>query len=165
MSLCALSCDDLLGYNQATTATWRDWFAANEAALSVPCDIMNTGSVRLLVQHIFAVELRYAQQLAGQEPTAYADLPSESVAELFSIHDRALAIYPELFAAADEKWMDEVIEIKTRSLGAFHVSRRTVVLHAMLHSVRHWAQLATLVRQAGFPGIGWQDYLIYGAVK
>ncbi len=31
------------------------------------------------------------------------------------------------------------------------VSRRKIAAHALFHGQRHWAQLATLVRNAGFP--------------
>jgi hypothetical protein len=37
--------------------------------------------------------------------------------------------------------------------------------HALLHSQRHWAQLATLVRVAGFPSGFKGDLLISQALK
>jgi uncharacterized damage-inducible protein DinB len=161
MSLCALSCDDLLGYNQLLAQQWQTWFAANGPALDLPCDIRDTGNVRLLVQHICAAELRYAQQIGGQPPTDYADLPSEKIDEIFSIHEKAAALYSSYFATRDQAWLDEVVEVKTRSAGAMRASRKTIVVHAMLHAARHWAQLATLVRHAGYPGIVSQDYIFY----
>lgn len=165
MSLCALSCDDLLGYNRALAEKWQRWFMPNEAALEAPCDIMNTGTVRLLVQHIFAVELRYAQRLLGDEITQYEQLPIATVAELFAIHTQAAEKYAQFLKIATGPMMDEVLEMQTRSAGMVRASRRTVFVHALLHSVRHWAQLATIVRQAGYPALGWQDYLFFGAVK
>jgi uncharacterized damage-inducible protein DinB len=162
MSLPALSWNDLLGYEQLLARQWREWFAANPTALDLPCDIRDTGSVRLLVQHIFAAELRYAEQLGGGEPTDYANLPGENIDEIFAIHDRAITLYSAYNATRDEAWLDEVIEARTRSAGVLRASRRTIFVHAMLHAVRHWAQLATLVRHAGFPAAAPQDYLFYG---
>jgi uncharacterized damage-inducible protein DinB len=38
-------------------------------------------------------------------------------------------------------------------------SRRKLVAHMLFHSQRHWAQLATLVRSAGFPSGFYGDIL------
>ena len=40
------------------------------------------------------------------------------------------------------------------------MSRRKVLAHALFHSQRHWAQLATLVRAAGFPS-GFRGDLLF----
>jgi uncharacterized damage-inducible protein DinB len=44
-------------------------------------------------------------------------------------------------------------------------SRKTIFFHAMLHSIRHYAQLATLVRQRGIKPDWPMDYLIMGAER
>ncbi len=41
-------------------------------------------------------------------------------------------------------------------------SRRKVMAHALFHSQRHWAQLATLVRAAGFPS-GFKGDLLFSS--
>jgi len=43
-------------------------------------------------------------------------------------------------------------------------SRRKIAAHALFHSQRHWAQLATLVRVAGFPSGFKGDMLISSAL-
>jgi len=44
-------------------------------------------------------------------------------------------------------------------------TRRKILAHALLHSIRHWAQLATLVRAAGYqPGIA-GDLLASSALR
>ena len=163
MTLCALSFDDLLGYSARLASEWRTWFAENPAALDLPCDIMQSGSVRLLVQHIFAVELRYAQRLAGLPASNYEDLPRASFEAMFAIHEEAAGLYRSQLAVADEAWLEEIVEMQTRSGGLMRASRRSYVAHALLHGSRHWAQIATVVRQAGFSSIGWQDYLAFKA--
>jgi hypothetical protein len=40
-----------------------------------------------------------------------------------------------------------------------------VAAHALFHSQRHWAQLATLVRAAGFPSGFFGDILISSALR
>ena len=44
-------------------------------------------------------------------------------------------------------------------MGLARASRKTVFFHAMMHSIRHYAQLATLVRQHGFKTSFPMDYL------
>lgn len=165
MSLCALSCEELLGYGDSLAGQWRVWFATNEGALDAKCDIANTGTVRKLVQHIFAVEQRFAQRLLNEEITPYEQLAIGTMDELFAIHTRAVEKYAKFLETATESGMAEVIEVKTRSGGNWSVSRRTIFVHSQLHSARTWAQLSTLVREAGYPAMAPQDYLLYGMVK
>lgn len=165
MSLCALNCGELLGYGDSLAGQWRGWFAANESALDVKCDIANAGTVRKLVQHIFAVELRFAQRLLEEEITPYEQLAIGTLEELFAIHARAVEKYARFLETATESAMAEVIEVKTRSGGDWNVSRRTIFVHSQLHSARTWAQLSTQVREAGYPAMAPQDYLLYGMVK
>jgi uncharacterized damage-inducible protein DinB len=47
---------------------------------------------------------------------------------------------------------------------ARNFSRRKVMAHTLFHSQRHWAQLATLVRAAGFPSGFKGDLLLSSAL-
>jgi uncharacterized damage-inducible protein DinB len=165
MSVCALSCAEMLAYNQDSSSRWEQWFARNPAALNLPCDVMNVGTVRMLVQHIFAVELRFSQRLLDEPPSDYANLPADSLEKLLSIHAGAAANFETFLATANGPMMEEVIEVVTRTAGKLHASRRAIFVHAMLHSIRHWAQLATLLRQQGMKTDWPQDYLFYAMVK
>jgi hypothetical protein len=46
------------------------------------------------------------------------------------------------------------IEFVTRTMGPARSVRKTVLFHALLHSIRHYAQLATLARQHGINPAG-----------
>jgi uncharacterized damage-inducible protein DinB len=165
MSVCALTCAEMLAHNESSTGMWEKWFAKNPAALDLPCDVMNVGSVRMLVQHIFAVELRFSQRLLGEPPIDYSSLPADTLEKLISIHRTAAANYETFLAAANGPVMEEVIEVVTRTAGTLRASRRSIFVHAMLHSMRHWAQLATLLRHEGMKTDWPQDYLFYAMVK
>ena len=65
MSDLSLSGDDLLAWNNLTARKWRDFITAHPAVLQAPCDIRESATVGQTFQHIMAVELRYAQRLAG----------------------------------------------------------------------------------------------------
>ena len=55
---------------------------------------------------------------------------------------------------------EESIEFSTRMIGAARSSRKTILFHLLLHSIRHYAQLATLARQQGVKPDWGMDYLL-----
>ncbi len=124
----------------------------------MPCDVMGVGTVGGLLQHIVAVEVRYAEQLGGQPPTEYAAIPFDTAAAIYETHERAAGMLRALLAS-DVDW-EERVEFQTRSMGKVTAKRKTVLFHAMLHAVRHYAQLATLVRQHGVKPDWQMDYLV-----
>lgn len=152
-----LSAEEVMGWVEMTSASWRELLGTHPEILALPCDIMNVKSAGELLQHVVAVELRYAERLARLPATDYASVPYDSAAAIYATHDRAFGILRELLAG-DVNW-DEWIEFQTRSMGAARSNRNTVLFHLLLHSVRHYAQLATLVRQHGIKPGAPMDYL------
>ena len=159
-SLAQISFDELLASNEAGTTKWRKWFDEQPATvLDLPLSIALAKNVREFLLHIFAVELRYAERLKELPITAYESLPTSSVSELFSVGEKAGGMYREYFAAATDDDLASVIEFPTRTAGVVRASKRKIVVHALLHSVRHWAQLATALREAGYPTNWGKDFL------
>ncbi len=98
-NLAKISFADLLSANEAETQKWRTWFDGQPATiLDVPLSIAGAKNVHEFLLHIFAVELRYAERLAGLPITEYETLPTGSVAELFGIGERARAMYRDYLA-------------------------------------------------------------------
>ena len=159
-TLAQISFTQLLAANEAETRNWRRWFDEQPASvLDVPLSIASTKNVRELLLHIFAVELRYAERLQGLPVTAYEMLPTGNIADLFGVGDKARAMYREYVAKAGDEDLATVIEFPTRTAGMLRSSKRKIFLHAMLHGVRHWAQLATALREAGYPTNWGKDFL------
>jgi len=156
----ALSAEEVLAWNDRTAQTMRELIEAHPEILALPCDVYGVATVGQLLQHIAAVETRYAQRLAGVTETGYDAIPYGTAAEVFGAHDAAIAGFrAEL--AKDIDW-DSVMEFQTLTMGRARASRKTIFYHAILHSIRHYAQLATLVRQHGYrPGVP-MDYLLMG---
>ena len=153
----ALTAYELIFWVERTSEGWRELIERHPHVLDLPCDVRETSSVRGLLQHIAAVELRYAERLAGLPETAYEAIGT-SPAELYAVHARAMSLINERLADQHYDW-EQPIEFVTRSAGAMRASRRTILVHTLMHSVRHYAQLATLVRQHGVQA-GWpMDYL------
>ncbi len=142
MSEPILSGSELLQWADETAEKWFQFLAETPVLFSLSCDIAQTKSVAELLQHIVAVELRYAERLAGQEVTPYEKVPYGSLEEIAATHAKAVTLYRQLLQN-DQPW-DEVIEFVTRTAGTMQASRRKTFFHAHLHSIRHYAQLATL---------------------
>jgi uncharacterized damage-inducible protein DinB len=156
----ALTADEMIAWLDKTSTNWRVLIEAHPEILAMPCDVMGVGTVGRLLQHIVAVELRYAEQLSGLPPTEYAAIPFDSAAAIYATHERAMKKFRALLDS-DADW-NAKFEFVTRSMGPMRSSRKTVLFHALMHAIRHYAQLATLVRQNGI-NPGWQmDYLSMG---
>jgi uncharacterized damage-inducible protein DinB len=138
---------------------WRNLLESHPEILSFPCDIRETTSVAQLLQHIVAVELRYAERLNELPQTGYESIPYDSVNAIYVTHDRAMELLRPLLDREEPFW-ETVLEIKTRSAGTMCASRRTVLVHLFTHSVRHYAQLATLVRNHGIASGLDMDYIL-----
>jgi uncharacterized damage-inducible protein DinB len=165
-TLAQVSFAELLAANESDAAKWRKWFAEQPAAvLDVPLSIALAKNVREFLLHIFAVELRYAERLTGTPVTEYESLPTSSVPELFGTSDRARALYREYLATATDEDLQSVMEFPTRTAGVIRSSKRKMFAHALLHSVRHWAQLATALREAGYATNWGKDFLYSDAMK
>jgi len=159
-TLAQISFADLLSANEAETRKWRKWFDEQPASvLEVPLSIALAKNIREFLLHIFAVELRYAERLHEVPVTAYETLPTESVADLFGVGERAGRMYREYLGRVSDEDLATVIEFPTRTAGIIRSSKRKIFLHAMLHGVRHWAQLATALREAGNPTNWGKDFL------
>ena len=144
----ALTATELIQWNDETAQRWKTLLTANPQALDFPCDVYGTEDLRGLLRHIFAVEIRYAQRLSGESVTPYDQIPVGPAELLFSLHDTAVAKYRMLIGDESVDWVEK-LEFTTISAGTRTAPRRKILFHGLLHSIRHYAQLATLVRQHG----------------
>jgi len=154
-----ISGEELLHWVEETSSGWEKLSAAHPEMLLFPCDIRETQFVAQLLQHIVAVEVRYAERLNDLPQTPYEAIPYDTVEAIFATHHRAMELLRPLMVRDDHYW-DAVLEVKTRSAGTLHATRRTVLVHLLTHSIRHYAQLATLVRQHGVAPDWPMDYIL-----
>jgi uncharacterized damage-inducible protein DinB len=158
-----LSFGELLDYASEETNHWCDWFARNPLELDVPCDIAGTKTVREVVLHIAAVQVRYAERLLNRPITEYSDLASKSAAELFALAQKSADDLRSFAVAANDADWDGSLTFPTRTAGTLTASRRKIFVHTLLHGIRHWAQLATLLRHQGYPQ-DWPHDFIFSSV-
>jgi uncharacterized damage-inducible protein DinB len=158
-TMVAITGNELQAWVEHMSDGWKKFLSAHPEVLSFPCDIRETSSIAGLLQHIVAVELRYAERLNELPQTQYDAIPYDSVEAIYATHHRAMEMLRPLLDR-DEQFWETVLEIKTRSAGTMRASRRTVLVHLLTHSVRHYAQMATLVRNHGIPSGQDMDYIL-----
>ncbi len=156
----------LAAYVDGETERWREWLeSAPAGALDLPLGPGADGTVRTLVKHIFAVELRYAQRLVGEPVSGYEELADGTAAELWEIHRTAASLRDRFLREATPEGLDRVLVSDTRKLGRIEARAHTVVVHTLVHGIRHWAQVATVLRQHGHGGLWEHDWLLSPAVR
>jgi uncharacterized damage-inducible protein DinB len=150
--------EKLIRWNDKTAQNFHDFVQANPTIFLLPSDIRSSETIAGTLQHIVYLELRFANLIAGFAKTPLEDIPKDSIDALHSTHTHAMAIVRKLLADPTFDWTQE-LTFEIPNLGRLDASRETFLIHLTMHSIRHYAQLATLVRQAGFE-LNWRmDYL------
>lgn len=160
----AITLDEFVEDNTKSTEGWYRWFVAHPEAFTIPCDIYDSKTAGGLVKHLFVVELRHSQRLTNQRVVSYEELPAATIEDLFKVHDQAVSNLRSFVASATQESLHENMEIQTLSAGTLHASRRKLFVHIMIHSKRHWAQLATLLRTHGHKTDWPHDFLFSDAM-
>ena len=152
----AFTLDDLLSYSEWERAQWREWLREQgPAALAVDLGPNNSGRIRTigeLVRHIFSAEKRYVERCLKAPLTDTATIPADDVDALFAFGLESRRALRELLASfPDTEWNAS----REMSFGTHTriVTCRKMILQAITHELRHWAQIAAFLRQAGYkPG-------------
>jgi uncharacterized damage-inducible protein DinB len=155
-----ISFEELLIWNEQSANYWNAHFEANPGLLELPCGIGGAATVQELVRHIWGAELRWCERLSGIAETPREAIPAGPLGALFEVHQRAMGMFRGLLAAPESAWSDPyVLKFDWIPEDRRTVSRRKIAAHALIHGQRHWAQIATLVRNAGSPSKFWGDVL------
>jgi uncharacterized damage-inducible protein DinB len=161
----AITLEGLLTWNQESSRFWKAHLDANPALLALPCDIGGTANVQEFVRHIWGVELRWSQRLAGQPVLPKEETPVGPLDVLYDLHLKAVEVFRSLLDDPALNWDENLtLDFPWLPPGASTFSRRKIAAHTLFHSQRHWAQLATLVRAAGFPSGFKGDFLFSSAL-
>lgn len=117
-----------------------------------------------VVAHIFVVELRYAQRLLDQEVTPWEQFPQTSVEDVFELGDHARSQLVQFLTSAPESELNRVLTFQTLTAGTVTASKYKIASNVFLHGIRHWAQIATVLRQNGFAD-QWAHDMLLTSVK
>ena len=142
----------LIGYTDWERQKWRDWFGQHRDALNTTMgphgDNQTVGDV---VKHIFSAEKRYIERLSEKPLTDTALIPSDNLEALFELGQRSrqdLQNFIESFPATNWDTLKD-FDFVGWSLKA---TPKKIIMHVLTHELRHWAQIATLLRVNGFKG-------------
>ena len=163
-SKATVSFRELLNHAQDEFRRWHEWFNKSPQALDVKTDIATAPDVRTLVLHIVAVELRYAEWMSGEPITRWQSISTASADSLFAAADSAFEKWRNLLATASDAQWDEAMTFP-KPMEELRATRRKCFFHTFLHSVRHWAQLATALRAAGFKQDWQHDFIFSTAME
>lgn len=159
---CALRYETLLEFTSTEHHRWHDWFVERPKAWAVPFATGRMATVGGVVMHIFAVELRYAQRLLDQKVTQWEDLRQTSIEDVFELGDHARGHLVHFLTSAPESELDRVLTFQTLTAGPVSASKYKIASNVFLHGIRHWGQVATVLRQNGFADQWGHDMLLSG---
>lgn len=156
---------ELMAYTGAETERWHAWLREQPASvLEVRIGEATRETVRDLMGHIYAAELRYAQRLVGLPVTGYDELRMDSLDALWSIHAESRRTLRQYLDNMPQGERERGMTFNTRTMGQLSSSAHKMAVHLFLHGIRHWAQIATALRQAGHPQPWEHDWLMCDAV-
>lgn len=166
----SLQFDELLRWERAELDAWERFFDGQPHALDLPFaagpgDDARMATVRGVAHHAAAVERRYADRLSGAPVTPYDAIPASPASALFDAARDANARLARWVAQATGPNFERVLEFQTMSAGTQRASARKIVAHALMHGVRTWAQVATVVRIGGSPSAGGHDLLFSDVIS
>src|SRR5579871_4048148 len=100
----AITIEELLGWCRESAGYWKAHFEANPALLELPCGIGGAPTVQDFVRHIWGVELRWSQRVAGLPAITPAEMPAGPLSALYGMHEQAMEIFGGVLADASLDW-------------------------------------------------------------
>ncbi len=150
-----LTFQNLIDYTAWERQKWRDWFAQDgDDVLATPAGPHGDGRFQTIgdvVRHIFSAEKRYVERLLGCEMTDTSTVSSASLDALFQLGRQSRAELEQYVAALPSQQWDETKEFSFMNK-TLRATPRKLIVHVLMHEIRHWAQIATVLRLSGKKG-------------
>ncbi len=151
--------DRILDYSDHERRKWRKWIDADPKRLDIP---MQPGgrfaTLGLLLEHLYFVERRHLSRLEGGTPPDATGVATGDWEALFEYGELVRADLRRYAADLDDAIGNEIFGFSIRGED-FSVPRRQLMVHILLHEVRHLAQMALAARLAGVDPPGDHDIL------
>ena len=147
-----LNLTDLMDYTEWERQKWHDWLTQHgDDALKLSAGPNGDGrfsTVGDVIKHIFSAEARYTDRLSDRALTDPASLPSDNSEALFQFGAQTrTALNKFIDTLAAQEW-DSFREFEFFN-GVLRATPKKILTHVLLHEIRHWAQIATLLRLNG----------------
>jgi uncharacterized damage-inducible protein DinB len=157
----AFTFQEMIAAQEVELAKWEQWFLKQPVTLlDLPLDLAKGQDLRSVLFHIFVVESYYGEPLndlrdANTPVADLATIPRETYIDLFRLHHRGFSLMKHW---AEHTTPEDAAKILVR--GEFRVSKKKAFIQVMEHMVRHFAQLAVALRQAGHPTDWSHDFIV-----
>lgn len=162
----SLSLDDLIAYTDWERGLWYEWLhKRGDKVLTISAGPHGDGrftTVGDLMKHIFSAEKRYVDRLWDRPLTDTASLRNDNIEALFEFGRGSRKELGELVRTFPAERWDEPMEFKIVN-NVIRATPKKIVVHVLMHEVRHWQQVATTLRLNGMVA-GFRDFLFSPAM-
>jgi uncharacterized damage-inducible protein DinB len=157
-----VSLTELMEFTAWERSKWFEWLRKNgDSVLAISVGPHGDGRMETigdLVKHIFIAEKHHIDRLSNRALTDTASIPSSSVEALFQLGGRSRRDLEEFVARQSAPVWEIPREFNLLNTPV-SVTPRKFVVHVLVHEIRHWAQIATMLRLNGLaPGL--PDFLV-----
>ena len=156
-----LSLNHLLDYTDWQRKKWHDSLRKHgQQVLRISAGPNGDGRFEVvgdLIRHIFSAEKRYGERLTGRPLTDMASVTNDSIEALFEFGHQSRKELKQLLETFPAAQWDISREFKILNI-VVNSTPRKVITHVVIHEIRHWAQIGTLLRLHGFVG-DFHDFL------
>ena len=153
--------NELMEYTDWQRDKWHDWLNRHEdTVLAISAGPHGDGRFQTagdLVRHIFSAEKRYIDRLSNRPLADTASIPNDSIEALFQFGRQSRRDLKEFVQVLpDQEW--DVPREFTLMNSLLRATPRKIVVHVLMHEIRHWAQVGMLFRLNGL-AIDFHDFL------
>ena len=104
-----------------------------------------------MIRHIFSAEKRYIERLTGRPLTDTTAVPADRIESLFEFSQSSRRGLMEFIESCPSAKWDTAEEHKIIDRPMLLTTKK-IVMHVVLHEIRHGAKIATMLRQQGRKG-------------
>lgn len=157
-----LEFSELAAYTLKEREKWRRWFDTNPSALETAVQPgARFPAVWDLLDHVFLIEARHTLRIRREQVVDQTGAVRGDLGALWAFADASRARFIET--------VQGIVETGVREFGVrdqvFRMTPRKLVFHILLHEIRHFAQIAVAVRNAGFPPPGDHDLFFSRSIE
>ncbi|HEX7286934.1 MAG TPA: DinB family protein [Candidatus Angelobacter sp.] len=143
---------ELIEYTDWDRGKWYDLFhQQGNSVLTISVGPHGDGRFQTagdVVRHIFSAEKRYVERLSNRPLTDTSSVSNSNVDALFLFGRQSREDLKEFVKTFPARHWDAPVEFSLMN-SSLKATPRKIVVHTLLHEIRHWAQIGTLLRLNG----------------
>jgi uncharacterized damage-inducible protein DinB len=157
----SLALAQLIEYTDWERGKWYDWFQQHGDSVLVtsvgPHGDGRFQTIGDVVRHIFSAEKRYVDRLSNRPITDTSAVSNSNMEALFHFGRQSREDLKQYVKALGPHQWDVVFEFSLMN-STLRATPKKIIVHTLLHEIRHWAQIGTLLRLNGLK-VEFHDFL------